>query len=65
MSAFIPLADKTIALAADVKTAARFDSLSPLHHKSPFTIDLTMIRPVTRAKEMTRIFGQMASGRVQ
>ena len=65
MSAFLSIADKTIALIDDVKAAARFDSLPPLHQNSILQLKKTMARPVTRAKEMTRIFAGEASGRVQ
>jgi hypothetical protein len=65
MNASLSILDKTSAFIRDVKTAARFDSLSPLHHKSPFTIDQTMTRPVTRTQQMQRIFAGRASGQVQ
>jgi hypothetical protein len=65
MSALLSIADKTIALSTNAKAAARFDSLSPLHHKSLFTIDQTMTRPGTRTQQMRRIFAGTASGRVQ
>jgi hypothetical protein len=54
-----------ISCATSGKAAARFDSLSPLHHKSPFTTEQTMTPPVTRAKDMTRILQRLTSGRVQ
>jgi len=47
------------------KAAARFDSLSPLHHKSHFTVKQAMAAPVTHAKDMVRMLGRIASGRVQ
>ena len=65
MSPFCLSLDKTIALSKGAKAAARFDSLSPLHHKSHFTIEQAMRPPVTRAKDMTRILERLTSGRVQ
>lgn len=65
MSPFCLSLDKTIALSMDAKAAARFDSLSPLHHKSPFTTEQTVTPPVTRPKDMARMLKRLTSGRVQ